>query len=242
MPDAASILAVLDQACESHDFPHSFDSTTWIFAAARLSLFRSEADWALVFEEFSLSPDRPTCTVQTIASRLHARTPVYKDPAMEARRLAQSPHAEAAFFEPIEPGPWQDPENESLVSLDVSELLLRGRAVPLPTPADYERVGIQLRDPDRDHVFELCRYLAAVERDAVLATPQERRTNVPPELEQLLVLDEWSHLDLDESAGPGRPSNSETFHQLARVLETGDLSHYRPTEPPNTHWRHWKIW
>ena len=34
-------------------------------------------------------------------------------------------------------------------------------------------------------------------------------------------------------------SHTETFRQLTAVLCTGDPTHHKPTEPPNTHWRHW---
>ncbi|MDO7847241.1 hypothetical protein Q5H92_12790 [Hymenobacter sp. M29] len=36
-----------------------------------------------------------------------------------------------------------------------------------------------------------------------------------------------------------RPSSYETWQQLAKVLQTGDTSHYKPTLAPNTHWSNW---
>lgn len=36
-----------------------------------------------------------------------------------------------------------------------------------------------------------------------------------------------------------RPSGSLTFQRLATVLETGDISAYRPMAQANTHWRNW---
>ncbi|WP_426060026.1 DUF7003 family protein [Hymenobacter sp. B1770] len=36
-----------------------------------------------------------------------------------------------------------------------------------------------------------------------------------------------------------RPSSYETWQQLAKVLATGDTSHYHPTLAPNTHWSNW---
>ena len=39
--------------------------------------------------------------------------------------------------------------------------------------------------------------------------------------------------------GDIRPSGHRTFQQLARVLETGDISLYKPTDKPNTQWSHW---
>ena len=53
---------------------------------------------------------------------------------------------------------------------------------------------------------------------------------------QILVLDEWHHQFIERSE---LPSHTEAFQQLALAVVTGDPSHYRPTAPPNTHWRHW---
>ncbi|OGX87765.1 hypothetical protein BEN47_01010 [Hymenobacter lapidarius] len=36
-----------------------------------------------------------------------------------------------------------------------------------------------------------------------------------------------------------RPSSYETWQQIAKVLITGDISHYYPTQTPNTHWSNW---
>jgi hypothetical protein len=41
--------------------------------------------------------------------------------------------------------------------------------------------------------FELCRFLADIAREQVLATPEERRISVLPEMEQILQLEEWHH-------------------------------------------------
>ena len=54
---------------------------------------------------------------------------------------------------------------------------------------------------------------------------------------KLLQLEEWHHPDVVDDEE--RPSGSETFAQLAAVLSSGELAHYRPTRPPNTHWVNW---
>jgi hypothetical protein len=87
------------------------------------------------------------------------------------------------------------------------------------------------------HTFELCRVLAVTHRDDVLATASERRVSVLPDMQQILQLEAWHHPDVVED--DHRPSNSPTFQQLAKVLVTGDVSHYRPTLEPNTHWENW---
>jgi hypothetical protein len=81
-----------------------------------------------------------------------------------------------------------------------------------------------------------CRGLAAVARDDVLATATEQRVSVLPGMERVVQLDEWHHPDLTSGESP---SDVESFRQLASVLATGDARKYRPTTPPNTHWKHW---
>ena len=106
----------------------------------------------------------------------------------------------------------------------------------MPAREEYCRLGIELEHPDRVGLHELARFLADVARDDVLAAPHERRAHVPLELEEIAVLDEWTHPDV---ACSEIPSQLESFQQLARVLETGDVSVYRPTTSPNTHWKNW---
>lgn len=107
----------------------------------------------------------------------------------------------------------------------------------MPRSKEYARHAIELEDPPQVRIFELCRYLAAVAREEVLATPAERRISVRPEMVQLLQLEEWNHPDVVDDAE--RPSGSRTFQQLAQVLQRGDTSLYRPAVPPNTHWSNW---
>jgi hypothetical protein len=66
--------------------------------------------------------------------------------------------------------------------------------------------------------------------------PQERRNNVPENLVELLVLDEWCHPDV---VNDERPSSSTTFQELADVLVHGDVSRYTAAQAANTHWSNW---
>lgn len=107
----------------------------------------------------------------------------------------------------------------------------------LPALEEYGRVDIELDEPGRVRIFEACRYLAAIARDDVLATSIERRISVRPEMKQLMQLEEWNHPSVVEE--DCRPSGSRTFHQLARVLETGDVQMCTAADPPNTNWPNW---
>lgn len=210
-------------------------------AATRLSLFRSSSDWALVIEVFGFSPrgGLPDLNVSTFASTLTDRKRPTDYVSIEAfeNYLRNNPHNESRSFFPLDEGSWQDSETLELVSATPdTNPVLRGREQRLPSRSEYVRHGIELADPDAVHVYEYCRYLAAVARDEVLATLSERRASVAPALEQLLVLDDWHHPNLVDDEWP---SEVESFQQLARVLETGDVGAYRPTVPGNTHWKHW---
>jgi hypothetical protein len=233
------ILAVLDRCCETYSFPMLDNGYTYL-AATRLSLYRSPADWALAIEVFGFSvrTELPDTHIQTFASRLHDRDGPgdYVSRAAYEGYLANNPHNDYRTVYPLEEGSWLDPDDGMSVVQTAGHVVVRGRPIPLPPVDEYARHGIELEEAPRVQVFELCRYLAAVARDQVLATPDERRVSVHPEMNQLLQLDEWHHPDL--VAGE-RPSGSETFRQFARVLDTGYVTHYRPTQPPNTHWRHW---
>ena len=239
MDSAAHILAIVDRSCADTRFP-ALDNGYFYLAASRLSLHRSDEDWAFVFELFGYSPREgyPSVYVETFASRLRDRnrSQDYVSEAAFERYLATHPHDDFRSFYPIDEGDWTAAEDGEHVAESATTVLVRGHERPLPSREAYARVGVELAHPDRVEVFELCRYLAAVDRDLVLASPTEQRVSVRPEMVRVLQLDAWYHPDVCEGA---LPCQSETFQQLAGVLETGDVGAYRPSAPPNTHWKNW---
>lgn len=237
--DARQILTILDNCCNNHTFP-MLDNGYVYLAASRLSLHRSATDWALVIEVFGFSPraGSPDLHVYTFASQLYARNCPTRYTSQDAyeRYLDNNPHNESRFFYLIDDDSWQDPEDIELVAVEATKLSIRGRDVLLPSLDAYAQHGIELEESPRVQVFELCRYLAATERETVLATPIERRVSVLPELREILVLDHWRHPNLLEDE---LPSTVRTFQQLSEVLATGDLGRYYADEQPNTHWSNW---
>jgi hypothetical protein len=237
---AEHILSVLDDCCDAYTFP-MLDNGYIYLAATRLSLYRTIADWAMVFEVFGFSPryGLPDTHIYTFASALYNRDVPGTYVKREAydRYLANNPNNEFRFIFPIDKGVWQDDQNGELVAEDARELFLRGQRQAIPSLDEYSQRDIKLEDPPRVQIFELCRFVADVTRDSVLATAQERRVSVLPDMVQILQLEEWFHPDVGED--DDRPSGSETFQQLAQVLATGNVEFYQPSRPPNTHWRNW---
>jgi len=240
-PKARDILQILDKCCEHYVFP-MLDNGYVYLAASRLSLFRSAADWAMAIEIFGYSPRAglPDVQVYTFGSRVlrikqDAR---FVSPEAYQQYLANNPNNESAFVHPIDGGDWQDEDNCDFVARGPQEVVVRGVSYALPPREEYARHGITLEEPEDLNVFEVCRWLAAMARDQVLATPEERRTCVPSELPQILQLEEWRHPDLlnDEL-----PSTTPTFQVLAEILAGASVDELRAVSstPPNTHWSHW---
>ncbi len=239
MMTAGQILQILDDCCGSFTFP-MLDNGYVYLAGTRLSLYRSPQDWALSIEIFGFSPraGTPDVTVHTFASRLRDRDKPekYVKRAAHDAYLRDNPHNDVRTFHPIIDDDWQDDEDPELVSRDAMQVKVRGRTIDLPPATAYEKHGILLEELPRIRVYELCRFLAATALPDVLAATKERRVSVFPEMKDLLVLKQWNHPNIGEDV---RPSTWRTFQQLARVLETGDINLYTPTDKPNTHWSHW---
>jgi hypothetical protein len=234
------ILSVLDHCCDAFTFP-MLDNGYVYLAATRLSLYRTAADWAMVIEVFGFSPrsELPDTHIHTFANILYNRDAPeqYGTPEAYDRYLVNNPNNESRFVYPIGAGDWQDDQNIETVSENAREFVIRGKVRAIPSSEEYAQRGIALANPPRTNVFELCRLLADVDRDLVLATEQERRVSVVPDMDQILQLEEWHHPNVVED--DDRPSGSETFQQLAQVLATGNAALYKPSLPPNTHWINW---
>lgn len=237
---APRILEVLDQCCDSFTFP-MLDNGYVYLAATRMSLYRSDTDWGLVIEIFGFSPRAgiPDTHVYTFSSDLHsrkARSEFVSERAYD-QYISNNPYNESSFVHPIQEGDWIDAENAELIALGHHDVTIRGHTRPAATADSYTKAGITFSQPPRIAVFEFCRALASSERTHLLATPSERRVHLDPAMRQILLLDEWNHPDVAEA--DHRPSNSETFNQLAEVLVTGDAHIYKPTAASNTHWKNW---
>jgi hypothetical protein len=241
---AHEILWILDDCANNCSFP-MLDNGYFYLAATRLGLFRAPlsgplADWALVIETFGFSPRAgvPDTSIYTFASQLHDRDPEksYKNKSAYQNYLKNNPHNEFRTVSPVDFEASIDADDQEFIGYGASTVMVRGLEVAVPPDSAFVNQGIDLAEWPRIQVFELCRYFAGTAREQVLAAPREQRVSILPEMHRILQLEEWHHPDL---AADERPSQTETFRQLAEVLVTGDRTLYRPTRPPNTHWSNW---
>lgn len=105
----------------------------------------------------------------------------------------------------------------------------------LGAPIQVRGVTLEVDAEQGDDLDEVFRKLVPEHRELLLATESELRRRIPADLPEILTLDEWNQPDLFEQ----KPSESETYQQLAAVLSTADTAHWAPTEEPNTHWENW---
>jgi hypothetical protein len=198
-------------------------------ADARLSAYRDETRWALIIEVVGYNPRAVghggACNCLYCFGNCLRRPP---GTANEDFLCVTDDGPD---------GPTFDDENVSDVREGARTIRIRDSIVPLDlTPEALTRKGIEPEDPPQITGAELLRSLLPERRDLLLATEEELRGRVPPDLPLVLRLDAWHHPDL---AGDELPSESETFKLIADVLVSGDPSRYRPTEEPNTHWKNW---
>lgn len=176
---------------------------------SRLRVFRDQGRWAIVIECLGYSPRSGG-----LQNCLH----------LFGNCLKRAPGtANEDFLFPIE-GELEDPENPEFLQSGVDCLKIRGKEIQIEAGQEARR-----------HI-DVFRDLVPDNRDLLFATEEEIHARLPPDLPQVLQLEAWNHPDL--SVGE-RPSQSESFRQLAELLATGDLTRYRPTLDPNTHWSNW---
>ncbi len=231
------ILTILDKCAESFNFP-MLDNGYVYLGVTRMSLFRSNRDWAIVIEVFGYSPRSgvPDTQIYTFSNKLYNRDPESNYVTQEAYKnyLKNNPYNESRFIYPIDNEDWLDEENPEKVKSN-SVISIRGELIEIFPIELYKENGIEL-EGNTPWVFELTRLLSKIKKESILALDNERKVSVPPELDNLMILDEWHHPDLISGE---LPSGNETFQQLAEVLETGDISRYKPSMKPNTRWENW---
>ncbi len=130
-----------------------------------------------------------------------------------------------------------DDEENFYLNPDCSSFILRNQIRPLYHDRElYKVCGIEIEDPTRINAFEFLRLLDAIHHDELVATENEIRERIPGDIPKIIELHDWFHPDVVNGE---LPSKNETFIQIAEVLQTGNINHYRPTHESNTNWKNW---
>jgi hypothetical protein len=199
-------------------------------ADVRMDVYRSDSDWLMIIEVLGAYSPRVS-GFTSFQNCLHI--------------FGSNPHRQPGtctddFLYPIEgcpEAPLFEDEYEWFARDDAQCVIIRGNKILLDlTPAFLRSKGIELLAPPRIDPPAILRSLLPEHRDLLLASDIELASRNPQALPLWLRLHEWHHPNL---AADGKPSDSRTFNMLAAAIASGDLDQYRPSEPPNTHWRNW---
>jgi hypothetical protein len=247
MASSADILKTLDGHAAEFEFP-GFNNMNYETADSRLHCYRDGERWALVVEELVDWPGADGLMTLVFAmgdirgEALRTLTPIDPidgdeddddddDEDDEDEDEDEDDEDEDEDDEDEDEDDEDDEDDEELVVPD--QVVVRGKKIAI----DRERVEATVETDEVEPGFAVLVHLIESHRDALFCTPAELEESVAPGLVRILTLDEWSHPDV--YGGP-KPSESETFRQLAEVLATGDTKRWAPTEPPNN--RDWKAW
>ena len=115
-----------------------------------------------------------------------------------------------------------DEEEYFYLNPECSSFILRDEVLPIfHDRIKYKSSGIDSEDETRINAFEFLRLLDELYHDKLVATENEIRERIPIDIPKIIELHNWFHPDVinDEL-----PSENETFKQIAKVLETRNLS------------------
>jgi Family of unknown function (DUF7003) len=209
------ILGALDDAQDGEGWP-DFEHLDYEILAARLTAFRDDERWAIVFSMIQWEPASDSGIV-VMTEPIGNCIELPDDDEYLARRI------DTVALE-------IDADDDALADVGyISDVRLRGKAIPV------SRLTIA-PDPEveREEAFWVALAAASQYREQMLPNDEELARffpdGAPP---KFLVLDDWHHSKY------GLAREWELFRLLAKAIVKGDPSLYQPTEPPNTNWRNW---
>jgi hypothetical protein len=228
MYKSKEILNQLDQCANGYTFP-MLDNGYVYPAGTRLSAYRDDARWTIIIEIIGFNYRGGGHNGITNCLHIFGNCLAYEPGTQNENFLYITNDAENEQT-------FDDEENFYL-NPSSNNFLLRNKLTPLIHDIEkYRKAGISLEDEKRINAFEFLRLLDKEYHEHLVATQNEIRDRIPLDIPKILELRDWFHPDLinDEL-----PSENETFKQISKVLETGNIEFYKPTKEPNTHWSNW---
>jgi hypothetical protein len=227
---AGDILAQLDECATNFSFP-MLDNGYIYPVTSRLSVFGDKERWVITVESVGY--------FQRLQGHEAMETSVYVFGNSIGFEPGMANGNTLWLTEDSDDGPAFLNDQFGTLNPEVDTMLIRDKKVTIPKdPAFYVARNVELADAPAVRVYEFMRACLPEHRAALLATEDELYDTFRQNLPKLLQLDEWFHPDV---ADEQKPSENETFQQIAAVLESGDVSLYKPTMEPNNHWRNWPV-
>ncbi|WNS80196.1 hypothetical protein RRU94_22195 [Domibacillus sp. DTU_2020_1001157_1_SI_ALB_TIR_016] len=214
---AKEILQTLDSYSEDFDFP-VLDNYNFDLAQCRLSVFKDEENWLIVFEIVGVDKN------QNIANDLY----VYgKDAEEQGFIISLDDIVTLADNREL-----FDDDDQFLVNPFHLDLIVNKETVVLESQAgDYAQLGIE---PESFNPTKLARFLSAhcKEKFWLSTSDMFQEIDAVPSLTLFYQTEGWEHIDEE------KPSENHFFQSLANAIELNDKNVIHE-ENPNTHWSNW---
>lgn len=223
-----SILNNLDKHAAEFNFP-VLDNAYVGFTAARLSAFRSEQDWLIVFEVLGYSVNETAFVNDIYAYGSCTQKEGFLNAVMVAEPIADRP-----IFDSV--------TTESVADWSNWGIRVGNQNLYFTPPAkEYEKAGIEVNStsgPGSIQPVQLLRFLFYKLGEQLFANEKTLFQHFPycKDLEKFLRTWEWQHPDI--AAGEA-PSKNPSLTSLICALAAGDRTLFNSGQP-NTTWRTWE--
>jgi len=222
------------------DLEHGYCLT----AGSRIHLYADESRWAIVLEKSGYQNGRMTAEAELNYVGNCIQYSVAQYPTGNYITNTQEVILiDAAEFERIENKEGEEMETFERIGKHITEIQVRDSFVPFDSnPENYEKVGIHIQSDDNpNHLIgfgDFVRYLHETNPQLLCATESELRRLIPNDLPKIMTINDFHYSSTYDKSNP--PSQQETYQLIAKVLTTGDSSHWKPTEKPNNSWKNWE--
>jgi hypothetical protein len=221
----SEILSQLDKAALEYQFP-IFNNVNYPAAGMRLTAFRDDAEWLIVFEKVAYSDAEGTFLNMIYAYGNKLAKPGFQ--AQSVRRVVKE----------VPSDPIWDDEMNFLLDMSNFSLLINGSIRQFSPSEDiYNKAKINLND-DSDSALKVLRLIMYFIPDEVFSNDDEllaacNRANIP----KFIQLNEWHHPDVLKGE---LPSHSVCFQTLAQAIAENKIELFSCPEEINTHWSCWE--
>jgi hypothetical protein len=223
------ILHQLDEYAGKYNFP-MLDNLYIHNADIRLTVFRSNLEWLMIFQEIAYSERHGFVNDISAYGNKISNAGIQR-----GLTLASTVFGDSIF----------DDLGKCALDRYRIELKIRGNVLKLsPSKEDYERAGIHAESSTGSSISEciqILRLLTFLRPEEFFISDKELldlcgRTD--DGLEKFIQLEDWYHPDISSDE---LPSQSQCFQSLARAIARNDKKLYRcPPELWNTHWTNWE--
>lgn len=224
-----------ESSFEKENFPKFGESFRYI--DSRMSVYGNNENWGLIIESIEVNP-------QDIGHRRNLNIFFsYGNNLIKPIELNNDHFISITSNGDDGPvfGDYSDTKYDYLLPV-VKTIRIRDHLVSMPDiNSIYNTKGINSVIKDNIEPENILRVLTPEYREHFFLTEEEKQKEFKELLPKLLQLEEWRHPVSFDDGTREKPSECETFQLIAKVIENCDPSLYRPTEPPNTHWKNWMI-